>query len=247
MYRSVIYIFPLVCIYKQENEMAKTRPRPQLDKLANGPRKPMSRTSGVARRAAKPYGEKGALLNGNQVKSALKYGAPLTGSASGVKNITLKDVGETLTQGIVTLGKKGLQFDPASLAMALPIGKVAKAAGALRAAGKVGRAGQLEARIASKVAGKEYGKTVAYLKKFGSESGSGQLRSPGERVGSKAYPKSYGQFGQRAPVSELATTKTPSAGTFRIGPKVSGYKVVDNRYRYNMSKPRVGRQDRGAK
>jgi hypothetical protein len=207
-------------------------------------KKEMNRTSGTAKRKANTAGK---LLTGKEIGTAIKKGAPLTGSASGVKSISLKQAGEVLTSGIVTLGKKGLQFDPASLAMALPIGKVVKAASALRAIGKVGRAGQLEARIASKVAGKEYAKTVAYLKKFGNESASGRLTSPGERVGSKAYPKSYGQFGQRAPVSELATTKTPSAGTFRIGSKVSGYKVVDNRYRFNMPKPRVGRQDRGAK
>ena len=74
--------------------MAKARP--QLDKMANGKKKPMSRTSGVARRLTK---------RDEGIATKLKYGAPLTGSASGVKSISLKDAGEVLTSGIVTLGK----------------------------------------------------------------------------------------------------------------------------------------------
>ena len=113
-------------------------------------KKEMNRTSGTARR-----------LTGRSegIATKLKYGAPLTGSASGVKSISLKDAGEVLTSGIVTLGKKGLKADPASLAMALPVGKLVKAAKVLRAAGKVGNklkfaaAEALEARVFAKAAG----------------------------------------------------------------------------------------------
>ena len=132
--------------------MAKARP--QLDKLANGKKKPMSRTSGVAgRRLGRSEG----------IATKLKYGAPLTGSASGVKSISLKDAGEVLTSGIVTLGKKGLQADPASLAMALPVGKVLKAAQALKAVGKVKQSAALFARVGAKIRGKEIGRTSSYF------------------------------------------------------------------------------------
>ena len=120
------------------------RPRPQLDKLANGKQKPMSRTSGVAGRLTK---------RDEGIATKLKYGAPLTGSASGVKSISLKDAGEVLTQGIVTLAKNGLGVDPAALAFALPVGKLAKAARAARAAGRAGEAAALEARIGAKFSG----------------------------------------------------------------------------------------------
>jgi len=118
--------------------------------MANGKKKPMSRTSGVARRL---------LGRSEGIATKLKYGAPLTGSASGVKSISLKDAGEVLTQGIVTLGKKGLQMDPAALAMALPIGKLAKASRVLRAAGKIEQAIPLEARLTAKKAGRFFGGT----------------------------------------------------------------------------------------
>jgi len=107
-------------------------------------KKEMNRTSGTARR-----------LTGRSegIATKLKYGAPLTGSASGVKSISLKDVGETLTQGIVSVNRKGLTADPAGLAMALPVGKVLKAAKALRAAGNIGKADALTARVVAKAAG----------------------------------------------------------------------------------------------
>ena len=139
--------------------MAKARP--QLDKMANGKKKPMSRTSGTARRLTK---------RDEGIATKLKYGAPLTGSASGVKSISLKDAGEVLTSGIVTLGKKGLQADPASLAMALPVGKVLKAAQALRAVGGArsrGVASALTERLRAKAAGKSFGQSLAENKARG--------------------------------------------------------------------------------
>ena len=130
--------------------MAKARP--QLDKMANGKKKPMSRTSGVARRLTK---------RDEGIATKLKYGAPLTGSASGVKSISLKDAGEVLTSGIVTLGKKGLQADPASLAMALPVGKVLKAAQALRAAGKATQAASISNRLVAKSLGRDASRLIS--------------------------------------------------------------------------------------
>jgi len=104
--------------------MAKARP--QLNKMGgNGPARkaPMSRTSGTAKRL---------LGSSEAIGFKKKYGMPLTGSASGVKSITAKQAGETLTQGIVTLNKKNkLQVDPVGLAMALPVGKLGKVARAL--------------------------------------------------------------------------------------------------------------------
>ena len=113
-------------------------------------KKEMNRTSGTARR-----------LTGRSegIATKLKYGAPLTGSASGVKSISLKDAGEALTQGIVTLGKKGLKFAPEGLAMALPLGKLSKAVGALSKAGRVAEAGAVDARLLAKAAGKQTART----------------------------------------------------------------------------------------
>jgi hypothetical protein len=113
-------------------------------------KKEMNRTSGVAGRK---------LGRSEGIATKLKYGAPLTGSASGVKSISLKDAGEVLTQGIVTLGKKGLKFAPEGLAMALPLGKVLKARNAISAAGKIGQAGALDARLLAKAAGKQTART----------------------------------------------------------------------------------------
>jgi hypothetical protein len=107
-------------------------------------KKEMNRTSGVAGRK---------LGRSEAIGFKLKAGMPLTGSASGVKSITTREAGEALTQGIVTLDKKGLKFAPEGLAMALPIGKVAKAAKALRAAGKLNTAAMLEARVSAKLIG----------------------------------------------------------------------------------------------
>lgn len=109
-------------------------------------KKGMNRTAGTARRK---------MSASERVSYALKTGAPLTGSASGVKSISLKQAGEVLTQGIVSVRGKKLSFDPAGLAMALPVGKVAKAAKALGAAGKITQAAALESRLAAKVLGKK--------------------------------------------------------------------------------------------
>ncbi len=58
----------------------------------------------------------------------------------------------------VDISRKGVSVDPLGVAMALPLGKVLKAAKALRAAGQIGKASSLEARIAMKDIGREIGK-----------------------------------------------------------------------------------------
>jgi len=133
--------------------------RPQLNKMAKGKAAPMSRTSGTARR-----------LTGRSegIATKLKYGAPLTGSASGVKSISLKDVGETLTQGAFSVNRKGLTTDAANLAMALPLGKVLKARNALALGGKITRAVALDERLAAKAAGKAFGRSLAERNAAGS-------------------------------------------------------------------------------
>lgn len=107
-------------------------------------KKGMNRTAGTARRK---------MSASERVSYALKTGAPLTGSASGVKSISLREAGEALTQGIVTVRGGKLKFAPEGLAMALPFGKVFNAAKALRGAGKIAQATALEARLGAKVAG----------------------------------------------------------------------------------------------
>lgn len=53
----------------------------------------------------------------------------------------------------VDISRKGISVDPASLAMALPVGKVLKAARVLRAAGQVGKANALTTRVIAKAVG----------------------------------------------------------------------------------------------
>ena len=59
----------------------------------------------------------------------------------------------------IDISRKGVSVDPFGVAMALPVGKVLKAAKALRAAGKIGQASALEARAAANTAGKYCGGT----------------------------------------------------------------------------------------
>ena len=61
----------------------------------------------------------------------------------------------------IDVSRKGVKVDPFSVAMALPVGKVLKAAKVLRAAGMGAKASQLEARNVAKLAGREAGKRLA--------------------------------------------------------------------------------------
>ena len=136
-------------------------------------KKEMNRTSGTAKR-----------LTGRSegIATKLKYGAPLTGSASGVKSISLKDAGEVLTQGIFSASRKGLKMDPAGLAMALPVGKLVKAAQVLRTAGKLGKAAALEARVGAKTAGKIFGGSERGLPMERSLDVGGRARAASEKM-----------------------------------------------------------------
>lgn len=64
----------------------------------------------------------------------------------------------------VDISRKGVSVDPLSLAMALPVGKVLKAANVLRAAGKAARAVPLANRLVAKSLGKDAGRLIAQNK-----------------------------------------------------------------------------------
>jgi hypothetical protein len=115
-------------------------------------KKEMNRTAGTAKRK---------ISQAEEVRFGMKTGKPLTGSASGVKSISLKQAGEALTQGIVTTRGGKLQFAPEGLAMALPTGKVAKAAGLLLGKGKIFPATGLVKRLTAKDYGRSAAKEIA--------------------------------------------------------------------------------------
>lgn len=155
-------------------------------------KKGMNRTAGTARRK---------MSASERVSYGLKTGAPLTGSASGVKSISLREAGEVLTQGIVSARGKKLSFDPAGLAMALPVGKVAKAAKALRAAGNAGNrlkfaaAEALEARLAAKTIGRNIPKDYSYFPK-GLASGPGTVEGKLRSASTSVFPRAAGAVGE---------------------------------------------------
>ena len=62
----------------------------------------------------------------------------------------------------IDVSRKGVSVDPMGLAMALPLGKVVKAAKVLRAAGKVEQAAALSARAGAKTRGTKIGRYSAY-------------------------------------------------------------------------------------
>jgi hypothetical protein len=72
----------------------------------------------------------------------------------------------------IDISRKGVSVDPFGLAMALPLGKVLKAAKALRAAGKASQAAALESRVGAKLAGKSAGGDIA------AAGGKSYLNSP---------------------------------------------------------------------
>lgn len=136
-------------------------------------KKGMNRTAGTARRK---------MSASERVSYGLKTGAPLTGSASGVKSISLREAGEALTQGIVSARGNKLSFDPAGLAMALPLGKVAKAANALKAAGRIEEATAFSARLGAKQAGKIFGASERGIATDRAIDVGGRARMASEKV-----------------------------------------------------------------
>ncbi len=185
--------------------------------MGTGPekKKEMNRTSGVAGRK---------LGRSEGIATKLKYGAPLTGSASGVKSISLKDAGEVLTSGIVTLDKKGLKFAPEGLAMALPIGKLSKAVGALSKAGRVAEAAAVDARLLAKAAGKQTARTggstindVAMRNQSTSvfpRSSATKVRTAPNRILELQGQKRAAEYTDKAAARDIARSKV------KMGPRV---------------------------
>jgi hypothetical protein len=168
-------------------------------------KKEMNRTAGTAKRK---------ISQAEEVRFGMKTGKPLTGSASGVKSISLKQAGEALTQGIVTTRGGKLQFAPEGLAMALPTGKVAKAAGLLLGKGKIFPATGLVKRLTAKDYGRSAAKEIARNAKTPNMAQQAAQDSY-ERVtdlimsGKSARGKSKSVF---PPTSSI---KSSPAGTFR--------------------------------
>jgi len=63
----------------------------------------------------------------------------------------------------IDISRKGVSVDPMGVAMALPLGKVVKAARALRAAGQVGKAEAVMSRAAAKIKGQKIGREFSYF------------------------------------------------------------------------------------
>ena len=63
----------------------------------------------------------------------------------------------------IDISRKGVSVDPMSLAMALPLGKVIKAARVLRAAGQAGKAEAVMSRAAAKLKGQRIGREFSYF------------------------------------------------------------------------------------
>ncbi len=81
----------------------------------------------------------------------------------------------------IDVSRKGVSVDPMGVAMALPVGKVLKAAKALRAAGQAGKASALASRVAAKELGQGAGRGYSSLL-------TGKLREASE----SAYPRISG-------------------------------------------------------
>jgi len=98
----------------------------------------------------------------------------------------------------VDVSRKGIKVDPFGLAMALPLGKVVKAAGALRAAGKFRMAEAVEGRLAAK--------------ELGSIRAGNLAGKRGPTMASNLSPRTLAS-GQRARVSsESVFPRLPSKG-----------------------------------
>jgi hypothetical protein len=121
----------------------------------------------------------------------------------------------------IDVSRKGVSVSPESLAMALPIGKVVKAARALRAAGKVAQANALEARLVTKNLGKLSGREIA-------------------RTGS-AYPADMvGYLKSAMAAKETASSVFPRLTMAeRFTPPATGRVLKEQIKRKNAAAPRV--------
>jgi hypothetical protein len=111
----------------------------------------------------------------------------------------------------------------------IPVAKIIRAAAKLLKSGQIARGADAAARVAVKKAGWQLAKEKAMTAKYGRGL---VVNTPNGRIGTNAYPKSYGQSGSRAPVSEVYGPKTTSSMNTRI----NGGRYVDNRYRYDIKK-----------
>jgi hypothetical protein len=85
----------------------------------------------------------------------------------------------------IDISRKGVSVDPIGLAMAVSPFKLLKASKALRAAGQVGRAAAVEARLGAKTIGRNIPKDYSYFPKglaSGPKTVEGKLRSASESV-----------------------------------------------------------------
>ena len=100
----------------------------------------------------------------------------------------------------VDISRKGVSVDPLSLAMALPLGKVVKAARVLRAAGNIKKAAALESRLKAKSAGKYLAESLS------------PKREPGTGINSFFY--GYGKADRAASRSVFPRRSGAQSGEF---------------------------------
>jgi hypothetical protein len=85
----------------------------------------------------------------------------------------------------IDVSRKGVSVDPMGVAMALPLGKVLKAAKALRAAGVSKKAMALEARVVAKKMGRNIPKEYSWFERglaSGPKTPEGKFRTASESV-----------------------------------------------------------------
>lgn len=111
----------------------------------------------------------------------------------------------------IDISRKGVSVDPIGLAMALPLGKVLKAASYLRGAGRLAEASMLEARNVSKLAGRAAGKRIAIARNPATSFGVG-------RGGSKSGEMVLSDW-IRGATSVGGVTRKASEGVF---PRIAG-------------------------
>ena len=109
----------------------------------------------------------------------------------------------------IDVSRKGVKVDPMGLAMALPFGKVIKAAKVLRAAGKVSQAAALTARASAKTGGKKLSSVINFYER-NFDNGRFPVNSdiPG-RIG--------GQISKRAASTSVFPRKTPDVPFKKVG------------------------------
>ena len=120
----------------------------------------------------------------------------------------------------IDVSRKGVSVSPESLAMALPIGKVAKAARALGAAGKTDQAAALMARAAAKIKGQKIGREFSYFDEPVELARESRVRSESvfPRVGGAGTTvrRGRGTVNQKGLEEMIAGGREPSSEMLRI-------------------------------